>query len=299
MAKKNSLYILVAGCLWGIISIFIKMLNTAGFNSLQCVAIRGCFSAVILLIYLLIKNPKQLRIDWKDIGYFLGTGICSIVLFNYCYFKSIEIIGGAAIPALLLYTAPIFVMILSALFFKEKITIKKLLALLLTFNGLGLVTGAFMGGEKMSMVAVILGLGSGLGYALYSIFGKLVVDKYDAITITFYTFAVAAVCVLPMSGIVGEIQLFFDARVILAAAGLAFFSTVLPFMLYTKGLQGVEAGKASILATVEPFVACIVGGVLFHETFTLTKIVGMLLILISIVLLNIGEKSAKKGGQAL
>lgn len=293
MANKNSLYILMAGCLWGIIAIFIKILNGMGFDSLQCVAIRAFFSAVILLIYLMIKNPKQLRIAWKDMGYFLGTGICSIVLFNYCYFKSIEVIGGAAIPALLLYTAPIFVMILSAIFFKEKITVKKLSSLLLTFTGLGFVTGAFTGEEKMSIAALILGLGSGLGYALYSIFGKFLVDKYDAITITFYTFGVAAVCVVPMSGIIGKISLFLDEKVILAAVGLAFFSTVLPFMMYTKGLQGVEAGKASILATVEPFVASVVGVLLFHETFTVAKIVGMLLILFSIVFLNMEGKNVE------
>lgn len=97
-----------AGILWGIIAIFISLLKDLGFNSLQCVAIRVFFSALCLVIYLSI-----LKIEFKDIIYFLGTGILSIIFFNYCYFEAIEVIGGVAIPALLLYMAPIFVMIMS------------------------------------------------------------------------------------------------------------------------------------------------------------------------------------------
>lgn len=291
---RHTVYVIMAGCLWGIISIFVNILKTVGFNSLQCVAIRAFFAAVILFFYLLVTDRAKLRIAWKDIKYFIGTGICSIVLFNYCYFEAIEQIGGAAIPALLLYTAPIFVMVLSAVFFREKITGKKVAALLLTFAGLGFVTGAFTGGEKVSMAALFLGLGSGFGYALYSIFGKLVVNKYDAVTITFYTFAVAAVGVVPMSGVVSKIDLFLDIKCMIATLGLACFSTVFPFLLYTKGLRGMEAGKASILATIEPFVAAIVGVLFFKEVFTLPKTIGMLLIVVAIVYLNLGERSAGK-----
>jgi len=122
---RHTIYVIVAGCLWGIISIFVNSLKSMGFNSLQCVAIRTFFAAVILFLYLFVTDKRKLRIAWKDIKYFIGTGICSIVLFNYCYFEAIEQIGGAAVPALLLYTAPIFVMVLSAIFFREKITRKK------------------------------------------------------------------------------------------------------------------------------------------------------------------------------
>lgn len=291
---KNVIYIVLAGSLWGIISIFIQVLNSLGFASMQCVAIRAFFTALILLIYLLIVEPKKLKIKIKDIKYFIGTGIFSIVLFNFCYFESIDLIGGAAIPALLLYTAPIFVMILSAILFYEKITGKKLVALVLTFIGLGFVTGAFTGKQEVSIGAFILGLGSGFGYALYSIFGKLVTDKYDAVTITFYTFLIAAIGSIPFSGVVNHMDMLINARGMIASLGLAFFSTVLPFLLYTKGLKGIEAGKASILATVEPFVAAIVGVVVFHEIFTVSKVIGMVLIVVAIVYLNVKKRTKNR-----
>lgn len=291
---KHTIYIIVAGCLWGVISVFVNVLKNIGFNSLQCVAIRAFFTAVILFFYLFLTDRSKLKIAWKDIRYFVGTGILSIVFFNYCYFESIKIIGGAAIPALLLYTAPIFVMVLSAIFFKEKITVRKLIALLLTFIGLGFVTGAFTGGEKLSIGVLLLGLGAGFGYALYSIFGKLVVDKYNAITITFYTFAVATIGVCPLSSVIPKVGLLLNYKGILATLGLAFLSTVLPFLLYTKGLHRIEAGKASILATVEPFMAAIVGVLVFHETFSIPKVIGMLMIVIAIVYLNLDSMTKKR-----
>lgn len=290
---KNILYIVLAGCLWGIIAIFVNILTCMEFSSLECVAIRVTLAAILLFFYLLFTDRKKLRIDWKDIFFFLGTGICSILFFSYCYFRAIEVIGGAAIPALLLYTAPIFVMVLSALLFKEKITKRKTIALVLTFIGLGFVTGAFTGGEKISFWALLLGLGSGFGYALYSIFGKFLVDKYDAVTIIFYTFVVASIGVIPISGITDHLHTLGNVSGIGAAVGLALFSTALPFLLYTKGLQGIEAGKAAILATVEPFVATIVGVIFFQENFDIPKIAGMLMIMFAIVYLNLEKKESE------
>ena len=287
---KSIIYIILAGCLWGIISIFVNILTGIGFTSLECVAIRTSIAALILFLYLLFTDKSKLKIQLKDIIYFIGTGIFSIVFFTYCYFEAIEVIGGAAIPALLLYTAPIFVMVLSAIFFKEKMTSRKVIALVMTFVGLGFVTGAFTGGENLSPMALVLGLGSGFGYALYSIFGKLVVDKYDAVTITFYTFSVATIGAVPISGLTKDIGMVFSLKGIFAAIGLGFFSTALAFLLYTKGLGGIEAGKASILATVEPFVATIVGAFLFNEEFNIPKVTGMLLILFAICYLNFTKK---------
>lgn len=291
---KNALYIIVAGTLWGIISIFVNQLRIIGFNSMQVVSIRVLFSALVLVFYLLLKDRQQLKIKLKDIPLFIGTGVGSIIFFNYCYFEAIDIIGGASIPALLLYTAPIFVMILSVILFKEKITKKKLISLVMTFLGLALVTGAFSSSDKISIFALLLGLGSGLGYALYSIFGKFLVDKYSAITITTYTFVVATIFSVPFSGIVQNFDLLISLKGILSALALAVVSTVLPFLLYTKGLYGMEAGKASILATVEPFVATIVGVLFFKEIMTSFKIIGMLLVLLAIIILNVNKKSTDK-----
>ncbi len=285
---KSSICVIAAGCLWGIISVFIKILSELGLDSLECVAVRVILSAVILFIYICLSDKSKFYIELRDIIYFIGTGIFSIVLFSYCYFKTIELTDSASVPALLLYTAPVFVMILSAMFFKERITGRKILVIIITFLGLGLVTGAFTGGQKISALAFLFGISSGFCYALYSIFGKFISDKYHAVTVTFYTFLIAGIGVIPVSGIIKDIHLIFNIRGFTAAVGIALFSTALPFLLYTKGLQGMEAAKASILATAEPFMAAIVGYLLFHEIFDMPKVAGMLMIICAIIFINMG-----------
>ncbi len=293
---RNALCIVAAGILWGIISIFVSQLSAAGFTSMQVVAIRVLFAAVALVAALLVFDRSRLRVRLRDLPLFVGTGLCSIVFFNYCYFEAITEVGGSAIPALMLYTAPVFVMALSLPLFKEPLTARKVMALALTLLGLALVTGALAGGGTLSVRAVLLGLGSGLGYALYSIFGKFLVGKYSAVTITTYTFVMAALFAVPISGLPTVLGNLSSGQAVASALGISLICTVAPFLLYTRGLQGMEAGKASILATVEPLVAAVVGVVYFHEVFTANKVAGIAIVLLAVVILNLPGMPGREGG---
>lgn len=292
---KNTFYILLAGCLWGIISIFINRLNDMGFQSIQCVALRTLITALILLVCLLLTDREKLKVHLRDLPFFLGTGIGSIVFFNYCYFRAIQMTGSSSVPALLLYTSPVFVMLLSAVLFRERITASKVTAMAVTFLGLLFVTGAFSDGGGLSAAVLLLGLGAGLGYALYSIFGKFVIKKYDDLTVTFYTFAFAAAGSVPIAALT-EPAPKPETAGLLWALCMALFSTVLPFLFYTKGLRGMDAGRAAILAAVEPFVAAAVGVTVFHEAFTIYKLAGMICIIAAIILLNLTGLRGKKAG---
>ncbi|MCI6582669.1 MAG: DMT family transporter [Oscillospiraceae bacterium] len=285
----SSLFILTAGVLWGIISLFVRHLQETGLTSMQIVSVRVLLAAVIMVLYLVLRDRQALRIKLKDLPLFFGTGVCSIVFFNFCYFKTIELTGGAAVPALLLYTSPVFVMILSMILFDEQITLRKFISLIITLAGLVLVTGVFSGNESVSLKVIFTGLGSGFGYALYSIFGKYLLPKYKPVTITAYTFIVAALFSVPFSGLMKSITMLITVKTLVSGTALAAVCTVLPFLLYTKGLEKTDAGKASVLATAEPFVAAITGAVFFHEEFTPLKMAGMILIFAAIIILNTGS----------
>ena len=77
-----------------------------------------------------------------------------------------------------------------------------------------------------------------------------------------------------------------DWRAILGGLGIGVLCCILPYLLYTEGLRYTEAGKAAILATVEPFVAALLGICLFHESVTFYKLLGMGAIFLAILLLN-------------
>ena len=291
---KTSVYFaftICAGVLWGIISIFLKGLYSAGFSALQVMFFRGFISSVFMAIFLFIKDKSLLKFKLKDIWLFVGTGVISLTFFSLCYFYTI-LESGASVAVILLYTSPIFVLIMSVLFFKEKITGVKIFALCLTFLGCILVStvGTASG---LSIKGFLIGLCAGFGYALYSIFSRLALKKYDSLTVTFYTFLFSAISIIPFCSIL-EIPNLIDTKSIFLSCGIALLCTVLPYIFYTIGLSGLETGKAAILATVEPLVATIIGFIVWQEDFSIIKLIGIAAILCSVLLLSVRNGKSVK-----
>ena len=279
--------ILLAGCFWGSMGIFVRRLTDYGFSSIQIVAIRVTLAALIFCILLLIRDPAGFRISVKDIPLFLGLGFGSILFFTVCYFTAITMMPLST-AAILLYPSPIWIMLMSVLFFREKLTGRKLLALALAFAGCVLVSG--VSGEGMTLPGLLVGLGSGIGYGLYSILGTVALRRYSPYTVTTYTFAFAALGAWLICRPADMLAKFAAAPNL---PGLVFFcfltalvTAVIPFLAYTLGLRTVEASRAGILATVEPLVATLIGVAVFSEPLTLLSGLGILLILAAVVLLN-------------
>lgn len=287
MFRNKSIFaIIFAGILWGIISVFIKKLSSFGFDSMQIAFLRMAFSAPIFSVVMLIHNPSFFKINFKDIWMFIGTGIISIVLFNFLYFYAM-IHSQASIAVVLLYTSPVFVMLLSSVIFKEKVTLNKVISLVLTFAGCVFVTGVFSGSYSVTPIVIVSGLGSGLFYALYTIFGRFALNKYNSMTVTAYTFIFGLIGSIPFAGINKTVNVIFrNPEIVVWCIGIAVLCTVLPYFLYTWGLERMESGKAAILVAVEPLVGALVGMLFFGESRDLIKIIGIIFIFISIFVLN-------------
>lgn len=292
MKTKAYFYIISAAALWGLIGLFVKHLASLGFTSIQIVALRSISSAICAVLALAPSVKALFKIDWRDAWMFIGTGVISLTFFNYCYFNCIAA-SSLAVAALLLYTAPIFVMIMSVFLFRESFTAKKAAALIMTFAGCGCVTGAFSGSLSLTFTGLLYGLGSGFGYALYSIFGKYAVEKYSSATITIYTFFFASVAAIPIANFPADTLARINTEAIANVLGLGLICAVIPYLLYNKGLLYVDPGQASILATIEPFVAAVIGICYFQEPLTAQKLVGMGLIFAAIILLNLPVRNLK------
>ena len=280
-------YILAAGALWGSMGLFVRRLGDAGCSSAEIAQLRSLVATFFLFLYLIVRDRSLFRIRLRDLWCFFGTGILSIVFFNLCYFTTIEL-TSLSVAAVLLYTAPAFVIVLSAFCFREEITRTKIIALVLTFAGCVCVSGLLRGGGSMTLRGFFIGLGAGVGYALYSIFSRFALERgYRSLTITFYTFLFAVFGTLPfvsMGHVWGAVTTSASQTAFIGLFGLV--STVLPYILYTQGLQRVENGRASILASVEPVVATILGTLVFREILHMDEIAGILLILGAILISN-------------
>ena len=288
-------YILAAGVLWGMIALFFNGLSELGLTRFQIMLMRVGIAAICLGIYITLTNRDLFKIDLRDWWMFFGTGICSLMFFNYCYFTCIAMVS-VSVAAVLLYTAPMMVMVMSIVLFKEKFTAKKGIVVLMTFAGCVLVTG-LSSGNSIGAAGILVGLGAGFGYALYSIFSTYALRKYHSITITFYTFVLATLGTLPLSQVTELVPMLSNPSVIMNGIGLGVFACMFPYLLYTRGLTGVVASHASVMATVEPVVATLIGVTVFHEVMTVSKVVGIILILSGIVVLNVNQtKPLPKNG---
>lgn len=276
--------ILVAAALWGIIGVWNRRLMAGGLSPYSIVVVRNCGGLVLLTAVMALRDRSVFRVERQHLKYFFGTGVVSVVLFTVCYFSCQEICS-LAVASILLYTAPAIVVVLSALLWREPVTKKKLLALGLTLVGCALVCGVFSGALTVTGGGIALGLGAGFFYALYSIFGRYALAHYGPMTVTVWTFVFAGAASLVLVR-PAELAALAQPSMALTTVGLVVCSTVLPYILYTRGLARVEAGKASILASLEPVVASVAGVVLFGEPMSPLTAAGIVCVLAGVYILR-------------
>lgn len=290
--SKSALCVLLAGTLWGSMGLFVRRLNAVGLYALDIVQLRIAVSLVLVGLYLLIFARERFRVRLRDLWCFAGTGIVSLLLFSWCYYSGMQE-ASLSVMAVLLYTSPAFIMLLSIVLFRERLTRQKLLALVLTFAGCCLVSG-LGSGSAVSMKGLLLGLGSGFFYALYSIFSRYAIERgYDSWTITFYTFLFCLLASAPLShwDLIAQ-ALSSGASVPVYALLMGLLTGFLAYIFYTKGLEGMESSRAGILASVEPVVGTIIGTLVFHEPLPVQSVLGIALVLGGIVVLG-GKKVSK------
>ena len=278
--------VLSGGFCWGFMGFFTRHLAGYGIDSNGAIIVRCGIAALCFGILILCTDRRRFRIRIRDLWCFLGTGLLSLLFFTFCYFHAISMMNLST-AAILLYTAPTIVMVLSAVLFRERITGTKIAAVILAFLGCCLVSG--IGTETvLTLTGILFGLGSGLGYALYTIFSRYALQRgYSSSTINFYSCVLAsagAAILWRPQGLAAAMTSSVPALLWCAATGV--LSCFVPYMLYTYGLTGLENGRASVLASVEPVVASLVGVFVYHERLTVPAMTGILLVLSAIVLLN-------------
>ena len=278
--------VLTAAALWGSMGLFVRYFSALGLGSMDVVALRVSVAAVVLPLWVGVMRPQGFLVKIKDLWCFLGTGMLSIAMFNYCYFSTI-VASSMAVAAVLLYAAPILVVLLSAVFFKEKITLQKAVACGVAFLGCVLVSD--LSGGAVPPRALVTGILSAIGYALYSIFSRCAMNRgYHSLTVVLYTFWFSLFGVLPFADLSGLVQKLNQAggEAYFAVLLMGILTAVLPYVFYTLGLSGLEAGRASVMASLEPVVATLLGLAVFQEIPSAVSFLGIVLVLFGVLLLN-------------
>lgn len=276
--------ILGAAIFWGTTGIFSKTLVGVGFTTDEVVVFRMLGAAIYMAIFLLIKDRRLFKIKLAQLPLLIAMGAISIFCAAFAYLRAIEA-SSLSIAAILMYTAPFFVVLASAPLFGEKLTGNKIIALLIAFVGCLLISGS----GKVSTMGIVYGMLSGVSYATYSIFGKYALKRSNSLTVSMYAFlfaAITAMCVANPVKIVEKLSVL-EIRYLFIALGTGLITSFLPYLLYTLGLKHTEAGTASVMSTLEPLMATLVGILCFHQIPTTGTVVGIVLIITAIVIINL------------
>jgi len=279
---KGYLYIIAAAVFWGIIGPVSRLAFDQGVTPLEVAFWRALLAWVCFGSHAVLT--RQVRVQRRDLPKLLVFSVTGVTLFYGSYQLAVNQ-GGAALAAVLLYTAPAWVTILSRIFFKEPVTLVKFLALVMTIAGVagisfGAASPSTIVGRQLDVGAYVFGLTAGFCYALYYIFGKHFSGRYNSPTIFLYILPLGALLLLPWVTFAHKTLAAWSALAV-----IAFFSTYLAYAFYYVGLRRLEPSRAAITATLEPVIAAGVAYFWWKEVFTPAGYVGGALILASVVLI--------------
>lgn len=278
LKKTAFFYIVLASVLWGTSGLFAHFLRPFGFSSVQMTLMRGIVSMIIMVGFVLIKDRKLLKAPKKEILLLIGSGV-SLFGTATAYYASMEA-SSVSTAVILMYTAPVFVLIYSVIFLGEKLNAVKTISIFLMLVGCALVSG-IVGGMEFSLWGIIFGMISGITYSAYNIFTKiLTLHKVPAVTVTSYNFIIMTVLGLITAKPLNMLDCAAKEPMVTIPLmiGIGVCTCILPYFFYTLGLRDIPAGTASSLGIIEPLSATIFSVCFLDEALTLPLIIGMILI---------------------
>lgn len=286
------LFVILGAVCWGYIGVFNRLLASAGVETGNRVFVRNFFSFALLTVVFALLRREVFRVRLRHLPIFMGSGFLSILTLSWVYLNC-QMECSLAVAAILLYLAPSMVVVMSAILWRSPITRRKAAALVLALVGCALVSGVVGGELTGTPRGLLFGVASAFCYATYTIFAHYGMARYDTYTMIYWTFFFAGLGSLLFLdwGVLAPALV--TVRGIAGAAGLVLVATVLPYLFYTKGLEGVESGKASIIANVEPVVAALNGVVLYHERLSIWVLLGVACVLGTVVLLAKEDNNGK------
>lgn len=262
--------IITACVLWGTAGIFAT--KVVGMPAQSIIFYRVALAFIMLFIVFFVSGNLG-RVKLRDKKIYLVLFSLLQVATMLTYFVSI-LNASVSAAVLLLYTAPVYVTVFSPFLLKERQTKKGITALILSVAGIILIvdTGKFGFSQSAGILAGIL---SGISYAFQIMTSKYISRTYAGYTQAFWSFAVAALVLLPAGIASPEVV----SENIIYLMLLAVFPTILAVSLYFNGLKKVKASSASILGLIEPVSAVALAIIILDEKLSIPVIAGGALIL--------------------
>lgn len=289
--RKGYIAISLAAVLWGVAATVAKSFFNRSYEPLILVQMRVTLSFAVLFIYFLSTNRSFLRFSLKDIPHFLIVGILGVAGSNYFYYAAIKE-TNVSTSILVQYTAPIMVMIYAVLFQKEKLSLAKISALLLSLIGIFLAIGAYNPEIiQGNVIGIIYALIAAVSFSIFNISGKSLTEKYSIWTGLVYLLGAASIFWSFINTPMEILQANYTIDDWKVFGIIALISILLPYSLYYYGLHHIQSSKAIIISTLEPVVAIISEWLFLGGRMGLIQVIGALFVITAIVVLQRDSKN--------
>ena len=276
-------------------AVIIKLAYRHGVDAVTLLALRMIFSAplFVVLAWWAGRAGRQAPLSAVDKRSIVILGLVGYYLSSYFDFLGLQYIT-AALERLLLFLHPTFVLLLSAMLFKRRITRRDVVAIVLSYLGIALVFGHELttqpGNVALGAFWVLL---SALFYAAYLIGSGRLVGRVGSLRFASYAGLVSCV------GVVTHYLVTRDAALILSqpapvyalALLMAAVSTVLPIVLTSEGIRRIGASHASIIGSVGPVATIFLGAIFLGEAITLLQLAGAGLVLAGVLAISLQRKN--------
>lgn len=289
MKKIYLILPIIAGIMFGSSGIFVRTLTQNGIDQTTLLFLRFSIAMIPIIIAVLITDRKLFRLNSSDLPLVLLCAICIIGL-NLCYNQSMNTVP-LSLAAVLLSTAPIFVLIFAYVLFRERITSKKIICMCLAILGCFLMTGALEDNlTQIPLLGIVSGIGAALFWAVYLMASKKLIENGNhTFTILFYSVIFITLVLLPFTNfnqITGFISINPTWNIIFLIIHST-FSFALPYIFSTVSLNYIDSGVSSILLSgAEPFAALIFGLSLYSEIPTILMFCGFIMTILAMMMLS-------------
>ncbi|MGR3741184.1 DMT family transporter [Companilactobacillus sp. DQM5] len=290
---KGFLLALIASSLWGVSGTVLQFVSKdKAIPAEWFIGVRTITAGTLILLVALITMPKGKKSkifdifkSWKNILLLVSFSLFGLIGNMYTFFLSIQH-GNAASATILQYLSPLFIVLGSIIFLRQKPTKVDVITFFLALFGiLLLITKGNINHLSIPLDSLIWGIFSGVTAALYIVIPKQLISEFSPLVVTGWGFFV--------SGILFNIYHPFwinppklDTGSILGVGTVILIGTVAAFLIMVMSLQYTTSTIVGITDAVQPIITFILSIFFLGSSFSFIEIIGSLIVIVAIYILN-------------
>lgn len=295
--------VLLAATLWGGSGLFVNFLSAAGLSASQYTMVRSVAAYVSTLVVVLARG-ESLRVEAKDVPWFILNGGVGIFAFSLLYASAIQLTGMAT-AAVLIYLMPSIVFVYQVLRHRERLSTLRLVCLALSLLGCALVSGVMSPGTRVVAAGIVMGVIAAITYAVDNLVQAGPLSKYPISIVVLHSMGIASILSCVYAALFDDIpgaMAIFSGNPVALVVNIAFGITcsLITYLLYNGALRRIPTSQVALLATFEPIAAALLGAAFLGQQLDIPAVLGIACEVFALVLTqSAGSKPSLDVGEEI